>query len=182
MCSSVRKVGLALIMVAAGGSPAWPSVLVRPDPLEVVAAPGELFEIRILADIPEPVVGWGLDLGYDSGVLSLAMAPVVGPLWVEVLAPDGDGLAGYAFPSSISGQSILLATLVFWAEQAGETDLIVSVTPGDLTEGFPLDPSGFADAVFEPGHVAVVPEPVPIALAGLGWAVLSAHARRRNNA
>jgi len=35
---------------------------------------------------------------------------------------------------------------------------VVSVTPGDLNEGFALAPTGFSDVTFQPGHVTV-PEP-----------------------
>jgi len=44
-----------------------------------------------------------------------------------------------------------------------------------LTEGFPLDPTGFADVTFEGGHVRVIPEPTTmillamLGLLGLRW-------------
>jgi hypothetical protein len=159
---------------AAGGD-----VIVRPAPSEIVVQPGELFEISLLADLPDPVLGWGLDLGMDPGILSVAETPATGPLWQPVPASDGDGLAAYAFPGSVSGSDILLATVTLSADAVGETDLILSTTPGDLTEGFPLDPDGFATAVFAPGHVTVVPEPVSVFLAAAGWFALRAPGGRR---
>ena len=45
----------------------------------------------------------------------------------------------------------------------GETDLFLNVTPGDHTEGFPLDPTGFANVTFETGH-ALVPDPSALSI------------------
>lgn len=89
---------------------------------------------------------------------------VFGPEWVPAFAPDGDGLAGIAFPTGVSGNDILLATITFSGDAVGETDLFLSTTPQDLTEGFGLDPTGFAEVSFAPGHVEVIPEPASVSL------------------
>jgi len=47
-----------------------------------------------------------------------------------------------------------------FAQQAKLT--AADTTPGDLTEGFALDPTGFATATFEPGQVNVIPEPATL--------------------
>ena len=146
-------------------------------PSELSVELGEVFNIDIVADIPDAVVAWGLDLTIeDAIVLSPVGDPVIGPLWIAGYAPDGDGLAGLTYPSSVVGNDILLATITFSADAVGETDLLLSddnppphlSPPNDLTEGFGLDPTGFAEVTYQPGHVEVVPEPATLILLAFG--------------
>jgi len=92
----------------------------------------------LFADADTLLLGFGLDVGFDSASLAWIGSAVVAPAWTAVFAPDGDGLAGLAPPSGISGNGLVVATLTFQALQAGTTALTPSVTPGDLTEGFSL--------------------------------------------
>jgi hypothetical protein len=169
----IRGLMFALALMVPLEPAAGSDVFVHPDPLDLLVERGEVFEIRLLADISDPVLGWGLDLSLAPGVLSVVGAPSISSPWQSVPAADGDGLAAYAFPDSVSGQDTLLATLTFSADAVGETDLVLSVTPGDLTEGFPLDPSGFATSTFQTGHVTVVPEPGAALVAAAGWVLLA---------
>ena len=139
-------------------------VCVRFEPALSEIILGHDFEIDIVADINNPVLGWGLDVTVATpGVISSTGDPDIGPSWFSVNAPDGDKLAGLAFPNGIVGTDVLLATLHFTADADGETDLFLSVTPGDNTEGFALDPSGFGTYLFDSGHV-YVPEPTSVAM------------------
>lgn len=139
-------------------------VCVRFDPALSEIILGHDFEIDIVADINNPVVGWGLDVTVATpGVISSAGDPDIGPSWFAVNAPDGDKLAGLAFPNGIVGTDVVLATLHFTADADGETDLLLSVTPGDNSEGFALDPNGFGTYLFGTGHVSV-PEPTSLVL------------------
>lgn len=158
--------------------PSWGGVIVRFEPDQAVLSLGDTSEVQIVADISEPVVGWGLDLTFDGMIVSQVGSPMIGSAWLEVLAADGDGLAAIAFPPSISGTGILLATVLFSGDMTGETDLIASITIGDLAEGFPLDPSGFAAITFENGHVTVIPEPGTLVLAALGGLAVMRRTRR----
>lgn len=136
------------------------------------------FSIDVMADINQPVVGWGLDVTVaTSGVISQTANPDIGPAWIPVNAPDGDHLAGIAFPNGVSGTNILLATLHFHADADGETDLLLGITSGDQTEGFALDPVGFGTVLLENGHVSV-PEPASLMLCLVGAAL----GRRRRRA
>ena len=105
---------------------------------------------------------------------------------IAATTADGDGLAGLADPfaptnGSVSGTGILLATLTFRADAEGMTDLIASTTPGDQTEGFPLDPTGFANVTFEPGQIIIIPEPATVLplLCALFGGLGGVRARRR---
>lgn len=151
-------------------------VVVHFEPTEVQVLPGATLSIQLLADISEPVVGWGLDLSFDGTVLTHSAPPAIGPAWLAGHAPDGDGLLGVAFPASVSGNAVLLATLRFTAVAAGQTWLTATTTPGDRNEGFALDPEGFDAFTVQPASVTILPEP-----ALMGWLALLVFARRRPN-
>ncbi len=140
------------------------------NPAVKVANVGDVFTIDIVADMTNDIVGWGLDLTVTAPAVAdrTLTEPVIGPNWDAAFAPDGDGLAGLAFPAGVSGTGILLATVEFQALALGTTNLVLSVTPGDLTEGFALFPSGFDDYQFSLGTINVVPEPAALALLALG--------------
>ncbi len=147
---------------------------------------GDIFTIDILADIPDPVLGWGLDLNFDDGLVSQSAPPLVGAIWLPLLSTmDGDGLAGVAFPFQVSGANVLLASLTFEASAAGLATFAAGYTPLDLTEGFPQAlPGSFADVSFTNTLVTInsvdIPEPKPLILFGVGLAVLGM-TRWRNN-
>jgi hypothetical protein len=151
------------------------------EPLDSQIKVGDIFTVDLVADIPEPVLGWGLDLSYDLAVLNLVGMPTFGPDWIAGLAADGDGLAGLAFPSPVSGSDILLASLSFEALAPGVSALAASTTPGDFTEGFPVYPAGFANVDFIDGSVTVspVPEPATILLLISGMAGLGVFGRKK---
>jgi len=148
---------------------------------------GDIFTISILADIPDPVLGWGLDLSFDSGLVNQSMLPLVNATWMPGLTMDGDGLAGLAFPAPVSGADVLLASLTFEATSAGLATFSAGYTPTDLTEGFPLAfalPGSFADVLFENTLVTInnvsVPEPGALFLFGTGLAFFGMTRRKTN--
>jgi len=154
-----ETVVMGLVTLVCLGGAARGGLIVRFDTPERTVGLGDVFTIDILADVGDPLVGWGVDLSFDPSILSRVDSPAIGPRWFPASAPDGDGLAGLAFADSVSGADVLLASVTFSAVTLGETDLRLSTTPGDLTEGFALDPTGFAQPIFESAHVFVVPEP-----------------------
>jgi hypothetical protein len=172
-------VGICLAVGLHGTAALYGSVIVRVEPASRTVNVGDHFSVNIVADIEEPVVGWGLDLAFDHAVLAADGPPTIDSAWHTAWAPDGDGLIGLAFPDSISGQNVLLATVSLSAIHVGGTDLMLGVTPGDLNEGFPLYPSGFAAVSFTQGHVNVVPEPAGLLLIAGGLMVLCLGRTRR---
>ena len=151
---------LSCLIQLALAVPSTASVMAVLDPGLVEVEVGESFEVEIRADLSLPVLGFGLDLDFDPTAVALSGSPVVGPAWLPVAGSDGDGLAGAAFPAGISGDDILLATVLLRALRPGNHLLALGVTPGDLTEGFPLDPDGFdPDVSLGSGTVQALPEP-----------------------
>jgi len=173
------------LIVSSGRTSLAQGVLVRFDPPIQTVNINDVLTVDMLADITAPVVAWGLDVTLSlPAIASTFAAPGVAfPPWIAATTADGDGLAGLADPfaptnGSVSGIGILLATLTFRANAQGTTDLLASTTAGDLTEGFALDPTGFATITFQPGRINVVPEPatlLPLLFSGL----MLAHSRRR---
>ena len=151
--------------------PPLPIVDVYFDPATQTVKEGDTFTVGLFADIPDPVFAWGLDLNFDSTILSLEDV-VVDLVWGDLIpSSDGDGLAGASLASPISGTHIPLAELTFKALKEGMTDLMAGVTVSDLDEGFLLVPTGHADVNFSPGLVnvekkvigpPVIPEPTTL--------------------
>ncbi len=174
------------LLLALAGSPAASAAVVELS----LSAPttrievGQRFSIDILADIPDPVSGWGLDLGLDAAILQLVGTPAIGSAWTALAAADGDGLAGLApFPGSVSGSDILLARLELEAIGPGLAALMLSVTPGDLSEGLPLGfpaaPGSFAELSFSDLTVEVAAAPAAPTLLLLGGGLALLRLRRR---
>lgn len=142
-------------------------VTVSFDVLNTEVHVGDQFSVNLVADIPDPVSGFGLDVNFDHAVIDLSLPPVIGSSWNPLFSFDGDGLAGLApFPLSVFGTGILLANFTFDAISVGTTDLLASFSLGDLTEGFPLafpaPPGSFAEVSFLNTTVTVMePAPVP---------------------
>ncbi len=159
------------------------TVSVSFQPLNSTVNVGDNFSVGIMANISDPILGWGLDVSFDPTILSLSGTPTIGSLWLGAFAPDGDGLAALAFPTGVSGNNVLLATLTFHAINFGTSGLAASVTPGDLTEGFALvAPGAFADLTFTAGSVSAVPLPAAVLLFGSGLLGLVGIARRSRRA
>ena len=177
MTCLVSVVVLRLTVPAAAG---LVDVTVRFDPPEQTVQVGDTFTVGLVADITLPVLGWGLDVSLvPSDLVTPSGLPSIGPLWVPAYSSDGDGLAGLAFPDSVVGSGVLLATLTYHADAVGIADLLASVTSEDGTEGFALDPTGFASVRFDPGEVTVMPEPAGLLLLANG-VLVSASRRERD--
>ena len=163
-----------------------PFLLAAPAPAAVIAyvvAPatvpiGSSFDVELRASLGDATLGWGLDLGFDPAAVHLVSAPVIGADWAAVSASDGDGLAGIALGAGLTGDR-RLAVVRFEAVALGATNFVLSETLSDLSEGFALDPSGFATAQYQGATVNVIPEPGTALLTALGLAGLAARRRAR---
>ena len=145
---------------------------------------GSFFDVELRASLPDPILGWGLDLSADPLLVQRSGAASISSSWIAFAAPDGDGLAGVYLPPpqgmGITGSDVLLAVVHYQALSIGDADFQVSDTSTDLTEGFALDPEGFAQVQYQGARVSIapVPEPGTAALLLGGFASLAA-ARRR---
>ena len=138
---------------------------------------GSTFDVQILADFTDPILGFGLDLDFDAALISSLSPPTIGPSWFGAFAPDGDGLAGLAGGGGVIGDDVLLATLSFSADSVGLALLDLSITLDDLTEGFALIPTGFDGVQLTGAQVQVAPEPTTSLLLGFGLLILSQRRR-----
>jgi len=127
------------------------------------------YYVDIVADIPEAdaIVGWGLDLDVALPGVADWTFVTVGPAWTGTPAPDGDDLAGLAFPTPVFGTGVVLARVEFTGYSVGLTGVLPGVTPTDLNEGFVKLGGAFVPATFAGGEVEVVPEPATLTLLAL---------------
>jgi hypothetical protein len=179
-----RSIALALlfgaIVLQAGTAAALSSVTLVPS--RTTLKVGETLDVEVFAEMSDPIVGWGLDVRIEPAQLSVASAPAIGSAWTGVAGQDGDGLAGAAFPSGLTG-SVLLATLTLTADAVGVSVLTLEISAGDATEGFAFDPdfsTGFDSVELQaPLEITVVPEPGTAALFAMGLLTFAVGRRRR---
>ena len=172
------KIGIAVLLVGVWfTSQAVATVTVTEELGSGTYGLGQTIISTVMAEIPleEPVLGWGIDFDWDDAVVQLVGYTVNDLLWDEGFAPDDPGvldIAALSFPANVTGNA-LLVTFEFLAVGIGETDFTFGDdNPPDLTEGFALDPTGFAEVVYTPGHFTVIPEPGSLALLALGGLAL----------
>lgn len=164
------KLGAALLALGAlTVATASAEVIVSFDPTPAVTTPGGVTTVDIVADMPDKILGWGLDLTLSNGLASVT-GITIGPLWAASPGNDGDGLAGLHFPPpGVDGTGVLLATIELTAgASTGSVDLTLSVTSGDQSEGFALDPAGFDTYTLNAGVLNIVPEPAALTLLLVG--------------
>jgi hypothetical protein len=153
-------------------------IMVSLDPADVLIDlnVGDSADVNIMADIPEAdaILGWGLDLTLSDPGLASITDVWIAPGFHAATTPDGDGLAGLAFPDCVWGTDVLLATVTLTASgYCGFSDLTLSDSyPEDLTEGFALCETGFATVMYTGGTLCVVPEPASLSLLALGLLAL----------
>lgn len=193
----MRKIVLWLLLtgmliVSTGSANAL--IQVSFDPADKYAGVGSVFNVNILADIPQAdaTVGWGFNLLYDP--LKMTLQNATGGSGWDVLQLAQNNLTGFlnpiptSPPYGMSGDDILLATLTFECLGQGTSGLDISVNPDDLTQGFvrglAVGTAGptFADWQSTPGTVTqgTTPEPSTFLLFGGGLATMVWLRRRKS--
>jgi len=173
--------GFALGGLASAAADA--SVIVTVTPAAPSVNVGGTVVVDLVAQFaaPDLVLAWGLDLTLDAPLVAPSGAPVLGPTWLAFATPDGDGLGGVALAGVTGSQR--LASLTLEGLAPGLVSLGLAVTTRDRTEGFALDPTGFAsNVVFQGATLEVVPEPRAFALLAACAATLAAVLGRRARA
>lgn len=129
-------------------------------------------------DSVQGVLAWGLDLTLSELLVAAVGTPVLGPSWIPFVTPDGDGLGGVAL-EGLAGTH-LLATLTLEGLAPGVVQIGLRRTANDLTEGFALDPTGFASILnLQGGNLTIVPEPASaLLLLGVAAALRAPLSRR----
>lgn len=178
MTTRTRILGAALLSAFLPGA-AQATAIVHFALADPAVGVGLSTTLEIRADLDTAVLGFGLDLALDQSVLTASGAPQIGPAWTPVFAPDGDGLAGLAPVSGVAGPDVLLAAVTVTRLAATATLIDGGVTPGDLSEGFPLLGGGFDAVSFVPLAVAALPEAGTVPLLALGLALLPGLRRSR---
>ena len=174
----MRRLGvwLGFALMGLASAPARASVIVTVTPAAPSVSVGGSVTVDLVAQFgaPDLVLAWGLDLTLDQPLVATSGAPVLGPGWLAFATPDGDGLEG------VTGTH-LLASLTLEGLAPGLVSLGLAVTPRDRTEGFALDPTGFASGIVLQGAtLLVVPEPRGLgALAACAVALTTVAARAR---
>jgi len=162
-----------LLSLAVLGAPAHASVIVTLTPAASSVAVGDTVTVDVVGQFgaPDLVLAWGLDLVLDPALVAVSGAPTLGPSWIAFATPDGDGLGGVAL-AGVTGTHHL-ATLTLEALAPGLVQLGFATTPRDRTEGFALDPTGFASGVvFQGASLEILPEPRLLAFAALAAGAL----------
>ena len=102
-------------------------------------------------------------------------------LHVVVEPAEGRDLTVASRVEAMYGDAIR-TTVTGTLDALGVTDLTLSDdNPVDLSEGFALDPpptGAFADVVYAPGSITVIPEPASVALVLIGGVVFGLRRRR----
>jgi len=178
----MKKLAAAFVLALAGLVPlaSGATVIVTLVPAAPRVGVGETVTVELVAAFGpgDLVLAWGLDLVFDPALVAVSEAPALGASWLGFDTPDGDGLGGVAL-AGITGTH-LLATLALEGLAPGLVQLGFATTPRDRTEGFALDPTGFASGVvFQGASLEVVPEPRLLAFALLASAALLRHGARR---
>lgn len=165
----MKRIAFILILIAIFPVKAFclpVKVYFSPEPVYVDT--GENFTLDLMADIPQPVLGWGLDIQHGPELDCLGIS-TYGGSWTPLSSRDSDGLAGLAPLNLVSGTEILLATLDFkWLGGNTSAEIFPQYTEGDFTEGFWLKNFAFAEVELQSTTINPVPEPSTLILLGVG--------------
>jgi len=134
ICARVAP-AIAVLLVSAAAAPAGLITLNLTPSIGQVPVNGT-FDVIVSANIEQRILGFGFDLVFDDSALEIKSVEI-GSSFLPLPAPDGDKLAGLAFPNEVVGSNVTLATATFAAKMPGIATIRLDVTPGDYTEGFP---------------------------------------------
>ena len=100
-CAAVALVAMMGTLVSVNTADAA-MIAVDITPTESQVSVDETFDLVISADIELGILGFGFDLLFDDALVDVASVEIAEP-FAPLNAPDGDGLAGLAYPEIIAG-------------------------------------------------------------------------------
>lgn len=138
---NMLPLGAVVIVLILGSPPiAGPvqagMILVTGSPEKDSVSVNESFSVEITADIEENILGFGVDLVFDSDLLAVSGYEIAVP-FLPLRSRDGDGLAALAYPHDVTGRNVPLLTVTFLPLAPGTAEIAVGITGDDPTEGFP---------------------------------------------
>ncbi|MCK4658386.1 MAG: PEP-CTERM sorting domain-containing protein [Phycisphaerae bacterium] len=177
-----------LLLSLAAGSAAGGTVEVALESEAGGVSLSDTFSLTIMADISDPLLGFGFELTFDEELFKLDSTTIGGDFTAATNVNEGF-FSALAFPMPVSGEEVILGSATFTALQAGKGSFGISVTEGDPTQGFAEVSVGsladykvstreftIASPINAGGGGVLVPEPTILSLLAFGCLIV---ARRR---
>ncbi len=126
---NMLPLGAVVIVLILGSPPiAGPvqagMILVTGSPEKDSVSVNESFSVEFTADIEENILGFGVDLVFDSDLLAVSGYEIAAP-FLPLRSRDGDGLAALAYPRDVTGRNVPLLTVTFLPLAAGTAEIAV---------------------------------------------------------
>ncbi len=134
------------------------------------AVVGQSVVVQVLADLSEPVIGFGFDFVFDPTLLRLDSVTIPQPFVSLVGSRQSGGVLAMAYPNNAQGTASLLASARFTTLSPGLAVVGIVADPGDKTQGFPeLQVGEYSTVTVRTAGIRiVVPEPSTVLFLAVG--------------
>lgn len=97
--------------------------------------PGRPLTVEIIADIEDPIIGFGFDWLFDAAFIEPS-AFMLSELFTAAGGTDSDSIVALAYPDPVVGEDVLLGTLQFDAVSEGDSIVSLHDVTGGRNTGF----------------------------------------------